>query len=235
MGQAGMLDTARFTNFVAEELSVPVGSVTHADARLARRHDGAGAVAPARSTASRWRTCCRRTRSRSWSPGPATAAPRWSRCSRPARRTTRPSAAAARMARAVAEDSGAVLPVCAWVDGEYGISGVYLGRRGRDRRAAACSKVVERDLTDAELAALTRGRRGGPRQAGGRRGDVSRAPRPRRPHRTAGPQRVGTRQRSATACDASDRPSGRAAPRGRTDHRPPRVRPRRPARRGGRA
>ena len=31
------------------------------------------------------------------------------------------------MARAVAEDSGAVLPVCAWVDGEYGISGVYLG------------------------------------------------------------------------------------------------------------
>src|SRR5690242_13616772 len=27
MGQAGMLDTARFTNFVAEELGVPVGSV----------------------------------------------------------------------------------------------------------------------------------------------------------------------------------------------------------------
>ena len=38
-----------------------------------------------------------------------------------------PSAAAARMARAVAEDSGAVMPVCAWVDGEYGIEGVYLG------------------------------------------------------------------------------------------------------------
>src|SRR5207237_17252 len=38
-----------------------------------------------------------------------------------------PSAAAARMARAVAEDSGAVMPVCAWVDGQYGISGVYLG------------------------------------------------------------------------------------------------------------
>jgi malate dehydrogenase len=38
-----------------------------------------------------------------------------------------PSAAAARMVRAVHEDSGAVLPVCAWVDGEYGISGVYLG------------------------------------------------------------------------------------------------------------
>src|SRR5213079_212906 len=38
-----------------------------------------------------------------------------------------PSAAAARMARAVIEDSGAVMPVCAWVDGQYGIDGVYLG------------------------------------------------------------------------------------------------------------
>ena len=42
-----------------------------------------------------------------------------------------PSAAAARMAKAVAEDSGAVMPVCAWVDGEYGISGVYLGVEAR--------------------------------------------------------------------------------------------------------
>ena len=38
-----------------------------------------------------------------------------------------PSAAAARMAKAVIEDSGAVMPVCAWVDGEFGIAGVYLG------------------------------------------------------------------------------------------------------------
>ena len=58
------------------------------------------------------------------------------------------------MAKAVVEDSGAVMPVCAWVDGEYGISGVYLGRRGRDRRAAASSKVVESDLTETELAGL---------------------------------------------------------------------------------
>ena len=31
-----------------------------------------------------------------------------------------PSAAAAQLARAVHEDSGAAMPVCAWVDGEYG-------------------------------------------------------------------------------------------------------------------
>jgi malate dehydrogenase len=57
------------------------------------------------------------------------------------------------MARAVAEDSGAVLPVCAWVDGEYGISGVYLGVEA-EIGAAGVRAVVERDLADQELAAL---------------------------------------------------------------------------------
>jgi malate dehydrogenase len=57
------------------------------------------------------------------------------------------------MARAVAEDSGAVMPVCAWVDGEYGISGVYLGVEA-EIGAAGVRRVVERDLTDDELAGL---------------------------------------------------------------------------------
>ena len=64
-----------------------------------------------------------------------------------------PSAAAARMARAVIEDSGEVIPVCAWVDGEYGISGVYLGVEA-EIGAEGVKKVVERDLTDTELAGL---------------------------------------------------------------------------------
>jgi malate dehydrogenase len=64
-----------------------------------------------------------------------------------------PSAAAARMARAVAEDSGAVMPVCAWVEGQYGISGVYLGVEA-ELGAAGVRSVRERDLTDSELAAL---------------------------------------------------------------------------------
>jgi malate dehydrogenase len=64
-----------------------------------------------------------------------------------------PSAAAARMARAVAEDSGVVLPVCAWVDGQYGISGVYLGVEA-EIGASGVRAVVERDLTEEELAAL---------------------------------------------------------------------------------
>src|SRR6266571_145974 len=64
-----------------------------------------------------------------------------------------PSAAAARMARAVAEDSGAVMPVCAWVDGQYGISGVYLGVEA-EIGAVGIRRVIERDLTEAELAGL---------------------------------------------------------------------------------
>jgi len=64
-----------------------------------------------------------------------------------------PSAAAARMAKAVAEDSGAVMPVCTWVDGEYGIDGVYLGVEA-EIGAGGVKKVVERDLTETELAGL---------------------------------------------------------------------------------
>jgi malate dehydrogenase len=57
------------------------------------------------------------------------------------------------MARAVAEDSGAIMPVCAWVDGEYGISGVYLGVEA-EIGATGVRRIVERDLTEPELQAL---------------------------------------------------------------------------------
>ncbi len=64
-----------------------------------------------------------------------------------------PSAAAARMARAVVDDSGEVWPVCAWVDGEYGISGVYLGVLAELGKSGV-RRVVETPLTDGELASL---------------------------------------------------------------------------------
>jgi malate dehydrogenase len=57
------------------------------------------------------------------------------------------------MARAVAEDAGSVMPVCAWVDGQYGISGVYLGVEA-ELGAIGVRRVVARDLTEPELAAL---------------------------------------------------------------------------------
>jgi malate dehydrogenase len=57
------------------------------------------------------------------------------------------------MARAVAEDARDVWPVCAWVDGEYGISGVYLGVQA-ELGASGVRRVVETPLTGSELAAL---------------------------------------------------------------------------------
>jgi malate dehydrogenase len=57
------------------------------------------------------------------------------------------------MAKAVIEDSGAVMPVCAWVDGEYGIEGVYLGVEAEIGREGV-RRVVQTDLTDAEVAGL---------------------------------------------------------------------------------
>jgi malate dehydrogenase len=148
MGQAGMLDTARFTNFVAEKLGsvktltlgshgdtmVPVPSrctvngvalseklsQTEIDELVDRTRNGGAEVVALLKTGSAYYA---------------------------------PSAAAARMAKAVIEDSGAVMPVCAWVDGEYGISGVYLGVEAEIGKTGI-RKVVESKLTEAEISSL---------------------------------------------------------------------------------
>jgi malate dehydrogenase len=151
-GQAGVLDTARFTNNVASELGVPVGSVqtltlgSHGDTMVpvpsACFVDGK----PLSDVmdATKIEELVTRTRN-----GGAEVVALLKTGSA----YYAPSAAAARMARAVIEDSGQVIPVCAWVDGEYGISGVYLGVEAEIGRAGV-KKVVERDLTDSELAGL---------------------------------------------------------------------------------
>jgi len=64
-----------------------------------------------------------------------------------------PSSAAAKMAEAVAGDTGEVMPVCAWVSGQYGISEVYLGVPAALGRGGVL-RVEELDLEDGELAAL---------------------------------------------------------------------------------
>jgi malate dehydrogenase len=64
-----------------------------------------------------------------------------------------PSAAAASMVRAIIEDSNAEMPVCAWMEGQYGIDGVYLGviaKLGRN----GVNAIAEVELTDSEVAAL---------------------------------------------------------------------------------
>ena len=152
MGQAGMLDTARFTNYVAEKLAVPVSAVK---TLTLGSHGETMVPVPSRCTvngqplasllaAADIDELVERTRNGGaeivalLKTGSAYYAP---------------SAAAARMAKAVIEDSGAVMPVCAWVDGQYGISGVYLGVEAKIGRSGI-QQVVETPLTESEIAAL---------------------------------------------------------------------------------
>jgi malate dehydrogenase len=152
MGQAGMLDTARFTDNVARELGVPTSSVR---TLTLGSHGDTMVPVPSRCTVDgrplsevlapeRIAHLVDRTRN-----GGAEVVALLKTGSA----YYAPSAAAARMAKAVIEDSGAVLPVCAWVDGEHGISGVYLGVEAEIGREGV-RRVVESDLTDDELAGL---------------------------------------------------------------------------------
>ena len=64
-----------------------------------------------------------------------------------------PSAAAALMVKAIIEDNGAEMPVCAWMEGQYGISDVYLGVIAQ-LGVNGVEDVVEVDLTESELTGL---------------------------------------------------------------------------------
>ncbi len=64
-----------------------------------------------------------------------------------------PSAAAAAMVEAVINDTGAELPICAWLSGEYGIEDVYLGVLGK-LGAGGLTEIVETELTKEEMAGL---------------------------------------------------------------------------------
>ena len=152
MGQAGMLDTARFTNFVAEKLGVPVGSVR---TLTLGSHGETMVPVPSRCTVdgkplaellggAEIAELVDRTRN-----GGAEVVALLKTGSA----YYAPSAAAARMAKAVIEDSGSVMPVCAWVDGQFGISGVYLGVEAEIGREGI-RKVVEGALTDSEIESL---------------------------------------------------------------------------------
>jgi malate dehydrogenase len=152
LGQAGMLDTARFSNFVAEHLDVPIADVqtltlgSHGDTMVPVPSACTVGGKPLTELLQPQEVDELVTRTRNG--GAEVVA-----LLKTGSAFYAPSAAAARMARAVIEDSGAVLPVCAWVDGEYGISGVYLGVTAEIGREGVRS-VVERDLAAEELAAL---------------------------------------------------------------------------------
>lgn len=152
MGQAGMLDTARFEDKIAERLGVSPLAV---DAITLGSHGETMVPVPSLATvdgrpladvlsSSEIDELVDATRN-----GGAEVVALLKTGSA----YYAPSAAAAKMVQAVAGDTGAQMPVCAWVTGEYGISDVYLGVPAALGRAGVL-RVVEHDLTDGELRAL---------------------------------------------------------------------------------
>lgn len=156
MGQAGMLDTARFSYFVAEKLQIPVGDVrtltlgSHGDTMVPvpsacfvtvnGKETPLAHVLPQEEIDQ----IVDRTRK-----GGAEVVALLKTGSA----YYAPSAAAARMVKAIATDAGEVMPVCTWVSGQYGIDDVYLGVEA-ELGAGGVRRVVERDLSADELAGL---------------------------------------------------------------------------------
>ena len=64
-----------------------------------------------------------------------------------------PASSAATMVKSIISDSNEVFPVCAWLEGEYGINDVYLGVPAKLGKGGV-TEVVEYDLTTTELDAL---------------------------------------------------------------------------------
>jgi malate dehydrogenase len=152
LGQAGMLDSARFKHFVAEETGVSPRDV---DAMTLGSHGETMVPVPSQTKVGG---------------KPITDALSADQIERLVERTRdggaeivgllktgsayyAPSSAAAAMVEAVARDSGAVMPSCAWLTGEYGISDVYLGVPAK-LGAGGVKEVVELPLTDPEVQEL---------------------------------------------------------------------------------
>lgn len=152
IGQAGMLDTARLQRFISWEFDVPHAEVS---AFTLGSHGDTMVPVPSLSTvrgrpltdiaeSAQIKALVERTRN-----GGAEIVG----LLRKGSAYFAPSSAAAAMVRAIVEDTHDQMPVCAWLDGEYGIDSVYLGVPARLGKGGI-TEVVEVDLADSELTDL---------------------------------------------------------------------------------
>jgi len=149
---AGVLDSARLRAFIAEHLGVSPSSVqaitlgSHGDAMLAlpRQATVDGTALPDLVDDATLERLFQRTRDGGaevvglLKTGSAFYAP---------------SASVAAMVRAIVLDTKETLPVCAWMTGEYGIEGVYLGVPAVLGRSGV-EDIVELELDEEELRRL---------------------------------------------------------------------------------
>lgn len=154
VGMAGILDTGRFRSFLAQELNVSVENVSayvlggHGDSMvpLVRSTTVAGVPISELLPAERIEAIVTRTRKGGeeivnlLKAGSAFYAP---------------SAAVAQMVDAILLDKKQILPCTTYLDGEYGIKGVFVGVPVR-LGAAGVEHVLQVPLSDDERAALQR-------------------------------------------------------------------------------
>ena len=154
IGMAGVLDSARFRTFIAEELQVSVENVTafvlggHGDTMvpLSRYSTMAGIpitelIEPERLKALETRT--------------ANGGAEIVKHLKTGSAYYAPSAAAVEMVEAILKDKKKILPCAAYLEGEYGIHGLYVGVPCK-LGAKGLEKIIEIKLTDDERAALNR-------------------------------------------------------------------------------
>jgi malate dehydrogenase len=152
IGMAGVLDSARFRTFIAQELDVSVENVTafvlggHGDTMvpLARYSTVAGIPITELIEPTKLEAIIQRTRDggaeivKYLKTGSAFYAP---------------SASACEMVEAILKDKKKILPCAVYLEGEYGINGLFVGVPAK-LGAHGLEKVIEIKLTPEESAAL---------------------------------------------------------------------------------
>ena len=154
IGQSGVLDTARFRSFIAEELNISVKDITgfvlggHGDdmVPLVRYSYAGGIPLETLIPADRLEQIVDRTRK-----GGAEIVNLLGNGSA----YYAPAAALVEMAEAILKDQRRILPSIAYLEGEYGLDGIYLGVP-TVLGAGGIEKVIELELTEDEKAALAK-------------------------------------------------------------------------------
>jgi malate dehydrogenase len=154
IGMAGVLDTARFRTFIAQELGVSVRDVQayvlggHGDTMvpLTRLTNVAGVPIETLIPTERLAQIVQRTRD-----GGAEIV----NLLKTGSAYYAPSASVLAMVDAIMFDHKQILPCSAYLEGEYGIHGLFVGVPAK-LGASGVEQVIEVDLTDADRAALQR-------------------------------------------------------------------------------
>jgi malate dehydrogenase len=152
LGMAGVLDSARFRTFIAEELNVSVENVTafvlggHGDTMvpLARYSTVAGIPITELITPDRLKALVDRT---------ANGGAEIVKYLKTGSAYYAPSAATTEMVEAILKDKKKIMPCAAYLEGEYGINGLFVGVPCK-LGAKGLEQIIEIKLTPEEQAAL---------------------------------------------------------------------------------